>query len=299
MYKKIRLIRIIVACAVFIALSYGLAFGVTTVFEQMQIVPAIIIGSAIWLPFWAVITLLIGRIYCSTVCPIGTISDIAARIGMTIKRKKARRRFGIASAADLGYHFSEARRQIRAVIFTTIFVLSIIGVSTALTILDPFDIYRRALGAAPSVRGATSSAMIQIVSLAFIAFVAAVASQRGRLLCNTICPVGTLLGCASPYAVYNIDINTDKCVGCGACERVCRAECINPSSHKIDISRCVVCFDCTSVCPSDAITFRRGKHKLTMPMLQSITPTLKTDVSSPEDDTVKLYNNETISRTSK
>jgi polyferredoxin len=288
MYKKIRLIRMIVACAVFIVLSYGLAFGVNTVFEQMQLVSAVIVGSAIWLPFWAVITLLIGRIYCSTVCPMGTIQDFAARIGLAIRRQRTLHRHGKASAADLGYHYSEPRRHVRAVVFTAIFVLAIIGVTSALTILDPFDIYRRALGVSPSETGMATTAMVQVLSWAFILFVAAVSARRGRLMCNTICPIGTLLGCASPYAVYNIDINTDKCIGCGACERVCRAECINPSSHKVDISRCIVCFDCTSVCPGDAITFRRGKHKLSMPMLQSITPTLKTDVSSSKDDAVKI-----------
>lgn len=278
----------IVACAVFIVLSYDLAFGITTVFESMQLVPAIIVGSVVWLPFWAVVTLLVGRIYCSTVCPLGTIQDLASRIGMAIRRRRVLHRHGRASAADLGYHYSEPRRHVRAIVFTAIFVLSIIGVTAALTILDPFDIYRRALGVSPSTSGIASTVMVQILSLTFVLFVAAVASRRGRLMCNTICPIGTLLGCASPYAVYNIDINTDKCIGCGECERVCRAECINPSSHKVDTSRCILCFDCTSVCPGDAITLRRGKHKLSMPMLQSITPTLKTDVSSSKDDAAKI-----------
>ena len=64
------------------------------------------------------------------------------------------------------------------------------------------------------------------------------------------------------------DINTDKCINCGECERVCKAGCIRLSDHTVDASRCVVCFDCMSVCPNQAITYRQGRHRLGMPMMQ-------------------------------
>lgn len=282
MYKKIRNIRLILSGAIFVALTVGMITGTLFVFQQMQLVQALLSVSAFWLTFWAVITLLFGRIYCSTVCPLGTILDIGSCAGMAVRRRRHERRFNAATAAEIGYHYSEPRRFIRAVVLMFIIVSAVVGIPTAILILDPYNIYSRALGIVPTVESGVSAAAIAIVSWLFIIFVAAIAVHRGRLLCNTICPVGTMLGCVSPYSLYNIDINTDKCVGCGACERVCRAECINSSSHTVDTSRCVVCFDCTSVCPNDAITFRRGKHRLSMPMLESITPTLKTDVTASD-----------------
>ncbi|MGL4796864.1 MAG: [FeFe] hydrogenase, group A [Paraclostridium sp.] len=50
---------------------------------------------------------------------------------------------------------------------------------------------------------------------------------------------------------------TEKCIGCGACKRVCPVDCIlgeRKEQHYIDYNRCTHCGQCISVCPVDAIT---------------------------------------------
>lgn len=78
--------------------------------------------------------------------------------------------------------------------------------------------------------------------------------------CNTICPVGTVLGFLSKYALLKPRIDTDKCNGCGLCARKCKASCIDSKNHAIDYSRCVTCMDCLDNCRQGAISYTRA-HK--------------------------------------
>ena len=49
------------------------------------------------------------------------------------------------------------------------------------------------------------------------------AVRTGRGYCNTVCPVGTLLGFLSRYSLLRPVIDTDKCNRCGSCGRRCKA----------------------------------------------------------------------------
>lgn len=80
--------------------------------------------------------------------------------------------------------------------------------------------------------------------------------RNGRTYCNTICPVGTVLGFLSRWSWLKPVIDTSKCVNCRLCERNCKSACINTAEHSIDYSRCVACMDCINKCHSGAISYK-------------------------------------------
>jgi len=82
---------------------------------------------------------------------------------------------------------------------------------------------------------------VLIVAVMTFIVVAVLAWRGGRTWCNTICPVGTVLGVLSRFSWLKPVIDTSKCNGCGLCERNCKASCINSKEHTIDYSRCVAC----------------------------------------------------------
>ena len=225
MYRTVRIIRIIISLIAMAVPTWALIAGYDSVFVRMQILTALLSGAAVCLVFWAVVALIYGRIYCSTVCPLGTLMDCVSAFSRAVRRKKS------------DYRHCEPASRTRVVFliiaFAVLFSLSAMGIA--------------------------SLTVIVVVGFAW---------RKGRRLCNTFCPVGTLLGVASRQAVLHFDINTDLCINCGECERVCKSECINLIDHTVDSSRCVVCFNCTSVCPNGAITYRSGRHRLGTPLMQ-------------------------------
>ena len=271
-YSRLRLLRIVVSLAVMVATAITVGLGYDCFLSKWQLVPAALVGAGEWLLMWAAVTALFGRLYCSTACPLGTLQDCLIRL-------RRRRR---------GFFHSPARPMLRWFFVIVIVAAAILGIGFLVRWLDPSQVFAFEVDKllAPWISATAFSLATGIAAVVVLAVIAAIAIMRGRLLCNTLCPVGTVLGAFSRLSLFQIDINTDKCTGCGLCTARCKAECIDPQSHTVDFSRCVVCFDCVASCPNDAITMRRGRHQLQWPMLQEIAPE-PTAFKAPEPDGAK------------
>ena len=271
--KYLRLIRILVAVVAF-ALITALFTSVSMVIPEVsafiariQLFPAAMAFGMSVFVIWLIITLILGRVYCSTVCPMGFFQDLCAR--MRRHRK---------------YHHHRPTTTVRYTFLAITLICLLCGIGIVPVLIDPYSAYGRiALNlikpvwtaiisiftGKPVVAAAGSVAGLAVASLTAIA-VAWAAVRNGRTVCNTICPVGTTLGLVSRFSVFHIDIDTDRCIQCRKCEHACKARCIDMESHTIDNSRCVVCFDCLPVCPNDAIHYTPSSHRLSMPMMQRI-----------------------------
>jgi ferredoxin len=95
-----------------------------------------------------------------------------------------------------------------------------------------------------------------ISAVVILALAGGLSVKRGRLYCNTVCPVGTLLGLLSKYSLFKIVIDKDNCVSCGECEWYCKSECIDSDNQSVDMTRCVDCYNCIIACPLEAITYK-------------------------------------------
>ncbi|MDE6467398.1 MAG: 4Fe-4S binding protein [Muribaculaceae bacterium] len=264
MYRSIRITRIIISLIAMAVPTVALVTGYDSVFVRMQILVALLSGVALVLLFWAIVTIVYGRIYCSTVCPMGTLMDCVSA-GSRLLRRRGR-----------SYVYTTPSTRTR-IIFLVLAIVSLFsGASLVTTILDPYTAYSRMvtelvmcpLGLAEPPARFALAAMTLALSTALVVLV--VAWRHGRLLCNTVCPVGTILGYGSRRSYFHIEIDPDKCINCGECERVCKAQCIKLPQKSVDTSRCVVCFDCAAACPNSAIQYKSGRFRLGMPMMQNL-----------------------------
>lgn len=268
MYKTLRKIRIALSLLVLVVLTAGLAGAggvIGAVAGQLgagQLTVACLGGSLLWVVVWLIITLLCGRIYCSTVCPAGTCMDIAARLGALLKRPATP-----LGRQYRGYRYTTAQTFVR-MLMLMVYVEAVALSSATLThCLDPYADFRTLVAVFGGV-----SLTGWIAALAILGVGVVVSIRGGRALCNTVCPVGSALSAVSAVSLLHFDINPDLCTHCGACEEVCKSRCIHQTVSIVDNSRCVVCFNCVAACPNGAITWRRGRHRLQWPLLQKIAP---------------------------
>lgn len=97
---------------------------------------------------------------------------------------------------------------------------------------------------------------VLLASAGMLGLVAVMSAWKGRLYCNTVCPVGTLLGLLSRISLFRLGFDPASCKKCGKCVKSCKAQCLNLKEYKIDFSRCVACYDCVRSCSEGGIRYR-------------------------------------------
>ena len=232
---------------------------------QIQFLPAVLALNVGVVLLLVVLTLLLGRVYCSVICPLGIFQDLIS--WMAGKQKKHR------------FRYSKPLNWLRYSVLIIFITALAAGIGSFVALLAPYSSWGRIANNLLSplylwgnnllaylAERAESYAFYEtevwlkslptfFIALATFLILIVLAWRNGRTYCNTICPVGTLLGILSKYAWFKPVINTEKCNGCGLCERNCKASCIHSKTHTIDYSRCVACMNCMEQCKKGAISY--------------------------------------------
>lgn len=260
----------------------GTEISIAEIF-RLQFVPALMAGSAVILLVLIIGTLIFGRIYCSLICPLGILQDLIDRINrlkiikrnsfQNIKLKKANR----------GYNPALNKTRYSVLVLTVVLFLS--GSSFLILMLDPYSNFGRLNASFVSpviavinnflasifnmfdnyyfVKGeyhlpGITAALFSVTVLGIIVYMV---RKGGRLWCNSVCPVGTLLGLISRWSILKIRIDNSDCISCNMCVKECKCQCIDSETNRIDHSRCVTCFNCIDNCSTEAISFSYRRKK--------------------------------------
>ena len=268
----LRKVRIIIAVVLFcLTTLLFLDFtGVLHWLAKIQFVPALLAMNFIVILALVALTLLFGRIYCSVICPLGIFQDAVSRIAAKLKKNR--------------FSYSPAISWLRYVVLVG-FVIAIFAGMSAL--LEPYSAYGRIasnlfapiyqLGnnlLAYFAERADSYMFYSVdvwikgiatfcIAAATFVIIAVLAWRNGRTYCNTICPVGTVLGFLSRFSLFKPVMDTEKCNSCGLCASNCKASCIDYQEYKIDYSRCVTCMNCIEKCNKNAIKYTMRKQTQT------------------------------------
>lgn len=264
--RNLRRIRIILTTLFFVATVVYLLVGphlirAAAISVKSQIILsslATTIGTTL---VWMVATTVFGRIYCSSVCPVGTLSDIF----IWLRRKLGKK-----------HDFSYKPHKRWSIHIVAVYVVALLlGIVAVPYIIEPWNIMRNIASIVrPSAVEATwinlgvGAATGMIAGAVSLVGLVLCALFRGRDYCTDICPYGTAMGLLHDYYIYHIEFDPNKCISCGKCEDVCKSSCIKVAGRLVDNSRCVRCFDCIDVCPNDAIRYQPNHNRPATPLFQ-------------------------------
>jgi len=258
---------------IFIDFREVLPVGVISGLTFLQFIPSLIdfisiLGlAAVGFIIILLLTSMFGRVYCSVICPLGIFQDLASRVRIWTLRNH-------------WYRFHRPQHLLRYLFLGLLIVPLLAGSMIGVDLLDPFSIFGRMVsdffqpafmwcnnrlaGLLESMRIyavypedlVASPWQTYLIPAGTSFIVLWMSFTRGRLFCNTVCPVGTVLGLMSRISLFRIHMLEDQCTKCGKCALACKAECIRVKDLEVDFSRCVACYNCIGVCPEDAILYQ-------------------------------------------
>lgn len=199
----------------------------------------VLIGAAIV----SIIYLLLGaRVWCSWVCPINMVTDLAGWI---------RKKLQIKDTFKL-------RRKLRYVILGLSLVVTLLMGVAAFEWISPISIFHREL-----IFGIGTGWIAILAIFLFDLFVL----KHGW--CGHLCPLGAFYSVlAKITAPLRISFDTPTCTHCLECVHVCpEPQVLNfklaGERHFISASECTNCGRCITVCPEDTLKFSFNKKQNT------------------------------------
>ena len=196
---------------------------------------AVIIGALIVLGFYLLVG---GRVYCSWVCPINIVTDVAEWL---------RCRLNIRGSANISTNT-------RNWLLGAILVVAGVSGSVAWELINPVSMVYRGL-----VFGMGLAWGIVVAVFLLDLFVSR------RAWCARLCPVGAFYGMVGHAAVVRVSaIRREQCDDCMDCFAVCpEHQVIKPAlkgaekglGPVISSGHCTNCGRCVDVCPQDVFEF--------------------------------------------
>jgi polyferredoxin len=252
---------------------------VTTLLSA-RVVPAAFALSIVTI----VITVLLGRVFCGWVCPLGTLNNLAG----SIRRRRPQGLYG--NWYRVKYYI------LIAILVSALFTLQPVGIMDPLSLIirsfsvsiyplftyavrSFFDAVYAAnpLGIAAltePVYGALRKTVLSFEQLLYLqgVFIGAIFLAvlglnlvEKRFWCKYLCPLGAFLGMLSRYSLLKRSVS-EGCTSCGACATVCQGNASPEAKEHWRDTECLVCRNCDDICPQNAVSFgfRTGRSAAAM-----------------------------------
>ncbi len=276
--KKVRILRrtaqiLFLISGISVSLNLLNSISLARVFNHLHIVPSLskmadLNFSPYLLIFLGLIltTLLFGRLYCSFLCPVGFLQDIAVFLGRKLKiRPKPAPRLRYLRTFLLFLLFALIFLRLPLYLFADHYtnMMSIFAhkVNPLLSgAMRPFSpgLYRAMGFYFPRIEFQIHGSLFYALFFFLAVFISSMFFPR--IFCNTVCPSGLLFSFLSRHSLLKIG-RRDSCRLCSKCDKSCPFMCMDNGTA--DKSQCIMCFECIGQCPFGSLSLHFGKDKKT------------------------------------
>lgn len=225
-----------------VALKSWIANGV---FDQIHPAGLMIFLAAISL------SILWKRVFCSWICPFGTLSEGLALWG----QKLLGRNFSLPRWPD--YFLRSLKYFILAFFIFFIFVL-MDGAAAYAFLQTPYNIIAdvKMLNFFKNISGIGISVIIGLIILSMLI---------KNFWCRYLCPYGALLGLFSMISPWKVRRNPTSCIACTKCSIACPNQIRVDKALNVWSPECSGCLNCVEECPvSDTLKFDLPKPSFSL-----------------------------------
>jgi MauM/NapG family ferredoxin protein len=234
--------------------------------------------------WWALglllVTLFLGRVFCSFICPLGTIHHMVSWMRPALKGNRMVQANQKVPAQRIKYFL------LITLLLTALLTLNVVG------LFDPISLLFRSLALAIlpgtglglkqffDAMAASDVKTLNYISYGGEALVSPVFGYgyaiyktgwfigflflfilflnriKPRFWCRILCPLGALLGVFSRFTLLRLEQDQSKCTDCKLCSRRCQGAASPMPGQDWESAECVMCFNCFSACPEGALSFQ-------------------------------------------
>ncbi|WP_084813406.1 4Fe-4S binding protein [Desulfogranum japonicum] len=203
--------------------------------ESLLITKTVYMPSIIGMVLPLLLVLLLGRVFCSWICPVTFILEITDRLRRAVSRKKYLRNRLIVVKKVLWF-----------TLLAEILISMIIG-APLFVFLSP-----------PGLVGREMMMLVFFHTLAIegvlLLVIITLELVTRRFFCRSFCPLGALLALLGSKRKLLVVVESTQCVDCGACEQTCPMGLVPQMGEGIT-AYCWNCGECLDSCRTGALRF--------------------------------------------
>lgn len=202
-------------------------------FVQVALMGAFIYGlcSSRDISGWLVYgVLLLGVLSCGWVCPLGTVQDLAYKLGRLLHLPVLRMPQRVQQYLQLSRYI--------------LYFIGTLGLSIA------------ALHATRSLGTVMKGKEIATAALVVLIVTVVIGMFFNRPFCNYACAGGAKNGLLSVLRIIGIRRDTERCSNCKLCTKACPMNIDVASTEFVRHPNCIGCMSCVSACPKGCIAYK-------------------------------------------